>query len=100
MLSCMLAQAAAAREELKVSRRDLLKLRNEDSSLRAMYNIAKGRLAEQGAELEELQARLDAAHADAEQRRRRRSLLAGMDADEDGAGAAGDGLQEAEGGSS
>ena len=94
----MLAQATAAREELKVSRRDLLKLRNEDSSLRAMYGIARGRLQEQGAKIEELQARLDALHADAEQHQRRRSLLAGLAADGDGL-VVEDALQQADGGS-
>ncbi len=58
-----------------MARRDLLRLRNEDSSLRAVYNIAKGRLEAQAAKLEELQAALDAAHAAPDPRRR--SLLAG-----------------------
>lgn len=62
-------EAAAAREEMKSSRRDLLKLRNEDSALRALFSLTRTKLEQQAASFEqqtaELEARMAATQASA-----------------------------------
>ena len=42
-------EAAAAREELKGARKEVLRMRNEGASLRALYDVASAKAAEQSA---------------------------------------------------
>lgn len=46
-------EAASAREELKGARKDLLHMRSEGSSLRALYDLANSKAAEQSAQADE-----------------------------------------------
>ena len=57
---CFQVEAAAAREEMKASRRDLLKLRNEDSALRALFSLTRTKLEQQAASCEQQIAQLEA----------------------------------------
>ncbi len=76
-------EAAAAREETKAARKELLKLRNEDNTLRALHSLTRTKLEQQAASFEqhtaELEARLTAAaasaDADAEAAQQRTALL-------------------------
>ncbi|BDA40663.1 hypothetical protein COCOBI_01-3160 [Coccomyxa sp. Obi] len=60
-------EAAAAREETKAARRELLKLRNEDNTLRALHSLTRSKLEQQAASFEQhtadLEERLAAAAA-------------------------------------
>ena len=64
---CLLLQreAAAAREELKGARKEALRMRNEGNSLRALYDIANVKAAEQSALAEQRTAALKTQLADA-----------------------------------
>ena len=63
-------EAVAAREETKAARRELLKLRNEDNTLRALHALTRSKLEQQATSHEqrtaELEARLTAAAASAD----------------------------------
>ena len=58
-------EAAAAREELRGARKDLLRVRNEGASLRALYDIANAKATEQGALAEQRSAALNSRLAEA-----------------------------------
>ena len=64
---CVLPQreAAAAREELKGARKDLLRMRNEGNALRALYDIGNVKAAEQSALADQRIAALASQLADA-----------------------------------
>lgn len=78
-------KAAAAREEMKAAHRDLLKLRNEDNTLRALFSLTRTKLEQQTASFEqqaaELEARLAAAQAEAAAEAKSAQLrIAGLEA--------------------
>lgn len=58
-------EAAAAREEFRGARKDLLQFRNEGNSLRALYDIANAKAMEQSAQSDQRIAALRTQLADA-----------------------------------